>query len=138
MESISIPGATIKRLMLAFAAEYGQIGLPVDICLVAGLNNFERNTVEEMMKKYRAFKQMVNSREDGSTFSVCTLPFAPKLTDLEPLEDGTGWVAGPLGTKMVTLNEEIKRLNHEPMWTQKPLSRTKEEIIRRSVDEVTA
>merc|ERR1712015_273756 len=140
MESISIPGANIENLMMAFSAEYGQINLPVDIVLVAGLNNFERETVEEMMKKYRAFKQLVHNREDGSTFGVSTLPFAPKLTDLkprEPVEEG-GWVTGPLGTKMINLNEAIKHLNRQPMWTKKTLSSSKEEIIRRSVAKVTA
>ena len=47
-------------------------------------------------------------------------------------------MTGPLGTKMVNLNEAIKQLNREPMWTKKTLSSSKEEIIRRSVAEVTA
>ena len=112
VDSISVPGATIETLMLAFTAEYGQISHPVDICLAASLNNFENDTVLVMLRKYKAFKKLVLNRNDGSTFSICTLPLAPKLTDIQQsCEPGHGWIGGPQTAKMVRLNEGIKSMN---------------------------
>lgn len=42
LDYITIPGATVKELHHAFRAEYGNIHRPVDVILVAGLNDISR------------------------------------------------------------------------------------------------
>merc|ERR1712015_360210 len=133
VDSISIPGATIESLMIAFAAEYGHMRHSVDVCLAAGLNNFDKDSVQEMIRKYRAFKTLVLNRNDGSTFSICTLPMAPKLTDIEPSkEPGQGWTGGRKTAKMAYLNDQIKELNSEPMWLKRMLAGAELEVVGRS------
>ena len=84
LDEIAIPGAKIEDLHQAFKAEYSNIRAPIDMILAAGLNNFQQEVNTVIMSKIRSFKQTVVRREDGSTFSVCTLPLAPRLTDIIP------------------------------------------------------
>ena len=91
------------------------------------------------MRRYRSFKKVVQDREDGSTFSVCTLPLAPKLTDIQPKHASYGWNVGPLTQKMCCLNERIKALNRESMMPELiGLSKQDAELIDRSANDVFA
>ena len=49
IDELSIPGAKIEHLHLAFKAEYTNFEKPIDVLLAAGLNNFKRDTPDEIM-----------------------------------------------------------------------------------------
>ena len=82
--------------------------------LAAGLNNFRREEPDAIMAKIRAFKATVINRRDGSTFAVCTLPFAPNLVDIRPKWKNQFWNLGEKSRKMFILNELIKAENRMP------------------------
>ena len=67
------------------------------------------------MRKIRAFKHEVLSRDDGSTFAVCTLPMAPSLTDIKKKSCRQDWNLGVKAMKMYQLNEAIKAKNRPPV-----------------------
>merc|ERR1712015_354594 len=113
-DEICIPGGKIEDLHHAFKSEYAKFKRPVDVLLAAGLNNFKREEPDVIMAKIRAFKATVVNRRDGSTFAVCTLPFAPKLVDIRPKRKNQFWNLGPKTRRMFVLNELIKAENRMP------------------------
>merc|ERR1712015_310664 len=114
LDEICIPGGKIEDLHHAFKSEYAKFKRPVDVLLAAGLNNFKRDEPDVIMAKIRAFKATVFNRRDGSTFAVCTIPFAPHLVDLKPKSKNQFWNLGPKTRKMFVLNELIKAENRMP------------------------
>jgi len=89
VEQLTIPGATVRILHHAFLAEYEFGDLPVDVLLVAGLNDLLRgSSVDQLMQEIQNFKMdVLNLKRDGgkSTFGCTTLPQPPKFTTL-PME----------------------------------------------------
>ena len=60
MDSITVPGATIKTLHHAFLAEYKGGIWPVDVILVAGLNDILKGaTAEDAMEDIQSFQKSV-------------------------------------------------------------------------------
>merc|ERR1712015_114870 len=114
LDEICIPGGKIEDLHHAFKSEYAKFKRPIDVLLAAGLNNFKKDEPDAIMAKIRAFKATVINRRDGSTFAVCTLPFAPQLVDLKPKSKNQFWNLGPKTRKMFVLNELIKAENRMP------------------------
>ena len=114
VNELAIPGAKIEQLHLAFKSEYTNFVKPIDVLLAAGLNNFKSDTPDEIMKKIRAFKETVVRHSDGSTFAICTLPFAPHLVDMEPKPNSQSWNLGEKTMRMFRLNEMIKAENRVP------------------------
>ena len=67
MDYIAIPGATIKDLELAFRAEYELQFRPVDVLLVAGLNDVIRgHPIEEIINDIIKFKKLVLCKKDST------------------------------------------------------------------------
>ena len=88
IDYITIPGATVKDLHHAFLAEYGNVHRPIDVLLVAGLNDVLKGaTVQQIMQDIEEFKESVRSLcvldETWSSFAVATLPFPPKLVKFD-------------------------------------------------------
>ena len=67
------------------------------------------------MRKIRAFKHDVLSRDDVSTFAVCTLHMAPSLTDIKKKSCRQDWNMAVKAMKMYRLNEAIKAENRPPV-----------------------
>merc|ERR1712015_54792 len=114
LDEICIPGGKIEDLHLAFKSEYAKFKRPVDVLLAAGLNNFRRGQPDAIMAKIRSFKATVINRRDGSTFAVCTLPFAPNLVDIRPKWKNQFWNLGEKTRRMFILNKLIKAENRMP------------------------
>merc|ERR1712015_6768 len=85
------------------------------VLLAAGLNNFKNDEPDVIMAKIKAFKETVLNRDHGSTFAVCTIPFAPHLVDLDLKANSQFWNLGPKTRKMFDLNELIKAENCVPV-----------------------
>merc|ERR1712015_512298 len=115
VDEICIPGGRIENLHHAFRSEYANFKRPIDVLLAAGLNNFKNDEPDVIMAKIKAFKETVINREDGSTFAVCTIPFAPHLVDLNLKANSQFWNLGPKTRKMFNLNEMIKAENRVPV-----------------------
>ena len=95
-------------------SEYTNFKRPIDVLLAAGLNNFRTDSPDVIIGKMRAFKETVMRRQDGSTFAICTLPFAPSLVDLDLKVNSQYWNLGEKTMKMFRLNEMIKAENRIP------------------------
>ena len=82
MDEICISGARVRDLRHAFEAEYGALHRPVDVVLVAGLNNIlEGQDAGRIMFEIAEFHSRVKNIA-GSSFAVCTLPFPPSMSIL--------------------------------------------------------
>ena len=90
LDSIAIPGATVKMLHHAFACEYKNFWKPLDVILCGGLNNLLRGqSKEQLMSEIKRFKNYVVRLGNDSgymhenTFAVCTLLYPPMLSQFE-------------------------------------------------------
>ena len=114
VDYLSIPGATISTLHHALLAEYGRAKTPVDICLIAGLNDILRDrTAEKVMKDILAMRKSVDEKfkyGHDSTFAVCTLPFAPICASLPAEGREMGFKTNKL-EELTALTRGIKTLN---------------------------
>ena len=111
LDEICIPGSRIRNLMHAFQAEYSGIGRPVDIILVAGINNIlEGQEPEDVMNEIKTFRREV-MRLSGSSFAVATLPFPPCLSILP--EDQHTRVKRDATDSLKSLNTLIRNFNRE-------------------------
>ena len=124
----TIPGAKIQDLYLAYREEYLRSENPLDVILVAGLNNLNKGEEEnQVMERIREFAIMVTEesmnyhRYGRSSFSVATLPYAPKLAWL----DGDGPCPYPpnhnkcstmkaLNGRITLFNNMLRRTNRQP------------------------
>ena len=85
VDYITIPGADIRTLMNAFRLDYVErfLGMPLDVCLVAGYNDLVRRYSREQIKHdLREFSAMVIEAQSGldiNTFAVSTLMYPPQL-----------------------------------------------------------
>ena len=78
----------MKDLHHAFLAKYGNVHGPIDVLLVAGLNDeLKGATVQQIMQDIEDFKESVMSLcildETWSSFAIATLPFPPKLVKFD-------------------------------------------------------
>ena len=127
-----IPGATIQELEHAWKADYGHYTNPMDVVLVAGLNNILRGeTEEQIMSRFYNFMIAVaeNSRKHHnhghSSFAVATLIYPPKLTWFDedgqmPYPESTNKIEmmKSLNNKIINFNNAL-RLN---LWQPKTIS----------------
>ena len=83
IDYLGIPGAWITDLHHAWMAEYEYVDTPVDVVLMAGLNDILNDqSAEEIMRDILYFRKSVKEitrHGERSSFAVCTLPFAPHL-----------------------------------------------------------
>ena len=119
VDYITIPGGKISDLTNAWKVEYFQDSRPMDVILIAGLNNLIKGySPEEMLREYDHLVQFVHYQahkfhpELHNTCTIGTLYYPPQLC----------WLPGkgecPPGFKnhlaaMQYLNTEIERLNQE-------------------------
>ena len=119
VDYITIPGGRISDLTNAWKIEYFQDSRPMDVILIAGLNNLIKGyTPDEMLREYDHLVQFVHYQahkyhsELHNTCTIGTLYYPPQLC----------WLPGkgncPPGFKnqladMQYLNSEIERLNQE-------------------------
>ena len=109
MDEIMIPGSRVRNLMHAFQAEYGGIRRPVDIVLVAGINNIlDGQQPGEVMFEIKEFHREA-MRIRGSSFAVATLPFPPCLSILP--DDRHTRVKRDATEALKTLNTLIREFN---------------------------
>ena len=120
IDYITIPGATVKDLHHAFLAEYGNVHRPIDVLLVAGLNDVLKGaTVQQIMKDIEDFKESVRSLcildETWSSFAVATLPFPPKLVkfDAETRNIQSNYIQTLID--LTTSIRELNRADAHPM-----------------------
>ena len=121
IEYVTIPGGHIQDLELAWKVDYQFERRPMDVILVAGLNNVARGESEtEIMKHIESFANAVEDQTQqfhlnkASTFTVATFIFPPKLT----------WFSGngplPYKNKMNKLTT-IASINHQIVGFNKHL-----------------
>ena len=61
MDWLTIPGATIEELLFAWQVEYGHLGMPMRILLVAGLNNLIKGgDFESVTTQFKRFEVNVS------------------------------------------------------------------------------
>ena len=83
MERVSVYGATIKEIGHAISFHYFDLGAPVDILLVAGLNDVAAGrSAIEIMCDLTMLLEAIQVNLPGSTLSVATVPLPPKLCRL--------------------------------------------------------
>ena len=84
VDYITIPGSDIKTLMNAFRHEYVEkfLGMPLDVCLVAGYNDLVRQHGREQIRDdLRDFSSLVTGAQSGltpNTFAVSTMMYPKK------------------------------------------------------------
>ena len=92
IDHLECPGATVRELHHAFISEYDGFWRPVDVMLIAGLNNVLRGqpaqAIIDEMKKFKTYVENMGRDKDGmmgekSSFAICTLLFPPKLVHME-------------------------------------------------------
>ena len=85
VDYITIPGADINTLRNAFRLDYVDkfLGMPLDVCLVAGYNDLVKGYSREQIRyDLREFSTMVIEAQSGldvNTFAVSTLMYPPQL-----------------------------------------------------------
>ena len=83
VERVSVCGATIKEIGHAICYNYFDLGAPVDILLIAGLNDVAAGrSAIEIMCDLTMLLEAIQVNLPGSTLSVSTLPLPPKLCRL--------------------------------------------------------
>ena len=83
VDVIAIPGATINELIEAYRVELANYKRPIDVFLVAGLNDVSRGlSARRIIERILTFRQTVLNRHDTSTFAAATLYFPPALCRL--------------------------------------------------------
>ena len=114
VDSIAIPGAELTSLMRAFIAELNPWEGPVDVLVVAGLNDVMKGANSYAMRdSILTFKRTVLNRDDTSTFAMSTLYLAPKLVRLASEPEDV--ISGPNKYDLIcSVNEYIKEQNHQP------------------------
>ena len=92
-------------------AELGASFRPVDVVLVAGLNNImEGQTVEQIINEIKSLKHSIY-KVDGSSLAVSTLPLPPSLSKLP--NDNTKLGARDKTNIIINLNDQIREFNDE-------------------------
>jgi hypothetical protein len=111
-DSISIPGARFEDLRRAIVAEYGLSEIPLDVLLVAGLNDVSSPaTLQECILDLHLLREEV-LRIPGSTFTAARLPYPPSLVAYERQRPGPYHINRL--NKLSDLNGEIFKLNNLP------------------------
>ena len=118
-EYITIPGAQVLDLMEAWKIDYYDESRPMDIIIVAGLNNIlHGQSPESIMRDYDHFVQVVKYQgqkhhpETKNTCAIATLFYPPQLCWLP----GRGPCPPDFNNKyedMQWLNKQIEKLNKE-------------------------
>jgi len=117
VDMIALPGATLDVLSHALAAEYGGLNRPIDVLVVAGLNDILRGaTASELLSKYKKMESWVKEQEkyhigQECSFAVATLPYPPMMVRLDgdhrpPLKEDKFQI-------LYQANELIKTLNKD-------------------------
>jgi len=81
----TIPGATIPMLEYAWRIDYRKEVRPMDVVVIAGLEDVETQTEDEILKRFEDFAYTVKAQSDEyhpespSTFNVGTLIYPPKI-----------------------------------------------------------
>ena len=84
IDSLCIPGGSIKTLLHAFSAEYQRSRYPLDVLLCGGINNLlQGQTKEQVMTELASFKEYVVRLNPENTCAICTLIYPPILSQLE-------------------------------------------------------
>jgi hypothetical protein len=121
LDYLTVPGARLDDLRQAVFAEYSKSELPIDITLVAGLNDVMQNrSLEDIFYDLSRFKSMVQEWNPENTFAICTLPYPPKITYLKGdpayhrrtlIQDGSDklHLLQALTTRIINLNLEGNR-----------------------------
>jgi hypothetical protein len=82
MDVVGIPGGHVENVHHATISEYRGLGRPIDVCMLAGLNNLAAGHPPEMiLYDIQAFKEEV-MKIPGSSFAACTLPLPPSMSRL--------------------------------------------------------
>ena len=121
----TIPGATIQTLERAWMIEYGQTQTPMDILLVAGLNNVCRGeNTPQIMQRIKKLASMIEIQSQKfhpnrpSTFQVTTLLYPPRLAKF-PHHLHTHRPQANKLQMLVELNRAITDFNDEAVKTLK-------------------
>ena len=118
IDYLTIKGARINDLTAAWEVQYGNVAQPMDVLLVAGLENVAKGAeVSSIMRAYEHFVKLVKWQgekyhpEVENTCAIATLMYPPTICWLE---DGG---APPSGLqnhidRVRTLNNRIEHLNY--------------------------
>ena len=89
VDYVSLPGATIQEMRLAFLAEYGEADSPMNVLCIPGYNDLLRGAeVQDILQEIEVFKDLVELQAHRyhpsfpNTFGVSTMAYAPRLCRL--------------------------------------------------------
>ena len=110
---VTIPGAKVEDLLVAWRAEYSRVSRPMRVLLVAGLNDLIKGgDFESLTRDIKRFQDNVSHQNNfhpgkSNSFAVAPLLPAPKLV----------WYTdnGPTSSTYVNRIEEMTRINE---WIQ--------------------
>ena len=112
IDYITIPGARINQLTVAWEVQYGTEKRGMDIILVGGLLNITRGyEAESVMRAYKHFVDLVEWQAERfhpdvkNTCTIAPLPYPPKLCWLQG--------NGPLPDNYVNKYNMIRGINNE-------------------------
>jgi len=119
VDVISIPGANLKVLQHALSAEFGGLNRPIDVLIVAGINDVLENIpLEEIVMRYMKIRAWVRGQNKyhpstENTVAIATLPLIPKVVrlagdDRPPLANDKYQLLCDLNTYIKTWNREEK------------------------------
>ena len=101
LDVVAIPGGWVQDVHHAVIAEYRLLGHPIDLIIVAGLNNLMAGQPPILvMDELQRFKEDVLSIS-GSSVGICTLPMPPSMSVLP----------GDQGHHRENLTSDLQELN---------------------------
>ena len=117
VDSIAIPGAKLDTLLHALTIEYGGLNRPIDVLVVAGVNDILQNTpLPDIARKFLNISSWVRDQkkyhpDQENTCVFATIPYIPKVCRL----DGDRRAALPDDklSYIVNLNEMIRGWNKD-------------------------
>lgn len=123
MDIDSIPGAKVWDLERAFTQTYAKDSTPVDIVLIAGINQIKSQSVKEIMASYKSISEALmkhshdNSHKCPNTVTISTLLYPPKFCDFResshPIFPSHLTPKTNLLSKIDQINQEINNFNLE-------------------------
>ena len=146
VDYLTSPGAKIEDLEHMWLLDYADEKKPMDILLIGGLNNFRKDSVEQMMAKFKKFNDAVMSHSaarhpatNSSTFRVATLLLAPQFVWFDdngdmPGPDLAGYPYVNNIKKMEELNKQITLFNNRLFNSQVVLYRHMNNGVSGTID----
>ena len=105
VDYVTSPGARIEQLEMMWLIDYGEEKLPMDVLMIAGVNNIRSDSVAKFMERCHSFNATVMKQNSKNTYRVATLLMPPRLCWFE----ANGPLPGPGYDNQLEKVEEMNR-----------------------------